>query len=336
MEFPDRHDDLMRAAFARTQQLEPSDLDVAAVLDRAKTPAVRRAHSTSFGGWRTSRVLATGAACLAFGGTAMAATGVWNPLIGTEAADSPPPSISNTPVSAAVTDSLAVLRREPTDQDHGAAVEATLRTLGKTFGFAHSPDPTRMGELLRYFRYGVKGVRPDSVRYLGPAAPGKATILFSAEDAGFGLFSLEALEGKDPGDEVLFLDGQGLCVYTPRAAGTQAENPGAGIPTCFVLSDILDGTAVWWDEIGIEPSGEAAGVVPDGVASVTAKFPNGSEVEAPVANNYFQLSWGVAQSTPVPGEERERAINEEWDVPAEFVWHDADGSFVPERAAQKG
>jgi hypothetical protein len=283
--------------------------------------------------WRASRVLVAGLACLAFGGTAMAATGVWNPQIGTEAIDSPPPTTSVTPVSTAVTDSLAVLRRDPTDQDHAPEVEATLRTLGKSFGFAPTSDP-ELDEFLSYFDYGVKGVRPDSVRYLAPAGSGKATILFSAEDGGFGLF--RGVGALDPVDEPLFLDGQGVCVYTPSGAGTQPDNPVAGSPICFVLDQILDGRAMWWPE-GLEPSGEAEGVVPDGVASVTAKFPNGTEVDAPVADNYFQLTWGAAESAPVPGSEKERPINVNWEDPTEIVWYGAGGAVVhPQQPADEG
>lgn len=324
MTLTDRRDDWMRAVFAPARSLEPSDAEVAAVLGRLRAPAGR---GTTRAGWRPPRVLAVGATCLAFAGTAVAASGVWDPPIGTEATDSPPPSISNVPVSAAVTDSLAVLRREPTDQDRGPEVEATLRTLGSSSGFAYSSDPTAMSELLRIFRYGVEGVRLDSVRYLAPAADAKATILFSAEDAGFGLFA--TLGAVDPGGEPLFLDGQGVCVYTPSAAGaTQTESPTAGAPICFVLDDILAGKAVWGTFYGIEPSGEASGIVPDGVASVTATFPNGAEVDAPVDDNYFQLTWGAVESAPVPGSERERAINEDWEVPERFVWHDDSGAVI--------
>jgi hypothetical protein len=254
----------------------------------------------------------------------MAATGVWDPQIGTEATDSPPPSISNTPVSPTVAGSLAVLRREPTDQDHGPEVEATLRALGRSFGFAHSSDP-ELAELLSLFKYGVKGVRPESVRYLAPTPDGKATILFSAEDAGYGLSGV--LEALQAGGQPLYLDGQGVCMFEP--AGSEAPGiSGAGVPMCFVLDTILEGRATWMTPGGIEPTGGAHGIVPDGVASVTARFPNGTEVDAPVANNYFQLTWGAAQSAPVPGDDRERAINEDWEEPKEFIWHDAEGAIV--------
>jgi hypothetical protein len=256
------------------------------------------------------------------------ATGVWDPGIGIRATDSSPPSTSATPVSTAAIESLAVLRRDPTEQDRGPDVEATLSLLGSSFGFprSSSSDSTSAGGLLPYFRYGVKGVRVDSVRYLAPGGGGTATILFSVEDAGFGLFN--ALGSTGSGDEPAYLDGQGICVYAPSESGMLSPSSIVGTPICFVLADILDGRAVWWSEGGAGPSGEAAGIVPDGVASVSARFPNGTEVGTPVANNYFRLSWGPAESGPVTGSETQEAPDASWDEPTEFLWHDAGGAIV--------
>jgi hypothetical protein len=36
--------------------------------------------------------------------------------------------------------------------------------------------------------------------------------------------------------------------------------------------------------------GEAWGLVPDGVASISARFASGAEREVPVSDNYFQFS----------------------------------------------
>jgi hypothetical protein len=51
----------------------------------SKIATIRRAASG-----RAGRVAAIGATCLAFGGTAMAATGMWNPEIGTRGPEGPP------------------------------------------------------------------------------------------------------------------------------------------------------------------------------------------------------------------------------------------------------
>jgi hypothetical protein len=105
---------------------------------------------------RPSRIVALGLACLAFGGTAMAASGVWNPIVGS---NSDPATFSDTPVPTELTAALGVLRRDQTAQDRSAEVEATLDG-------AEVPN----------------GVRLDSVRYLAPAANGEATILLSGVD----------------------------------------------------------------------------------------------------------------------------------------------------------
>lgn len=291
MTFTDRNDDLMREAFAPLRGLEPSDAEVASVLGRTE-PAPRPSAARRVG-WGARRVVALGAASLALAGTAMAAAGVWNPSIGTEAPNSPPPSISHSPVSAPVAASLGVLRRGPTDQDHGTEVEATLRTLGKTLG-----------------EYGVEGVRPDSVRYVGPAADGKATILFSAEDAGFGLF---LAGGPKAGSKARFLDGQGLCVYN-----------GQGTPVCWVLKHVLTGEAFSWTG----SSGAGSGLVPDGVTSVTASLQSGATVEAPVTDNYFRFSLDGGSAL---------ADAQGWEERPQIVWHDADGAVVkPKPRHHKG
>lgn len=114
-----------------------------------------KASGRRFGG---SRVLAVGAACLAFAGTAVAASEIWNPGIGSETL-SGPASVSSSPVPAEITNALGVLRREPAAADRGPAVEATLRKVA-------SGD----------------GVRPESARYLGSESNGQAIVLFSAEN----------------------------------------------------------------------------------------------------------------------------------------------------------
>jgi hypothetical protein len=102
---------------------------------------------------RPSRIVAVGLSCLAFGGTAMAATGAWNPIVGD---NDNPATLSSTAVPAELTAALGVLRRDQNDQDRSAEVEATLNG----------------GEM-------PEGVRLDSVRYLAPAENGEATILLS-------------------------------------------------------------------------------------------------------------------------------------------------------------
>src|SRR5664279_2982671 len=108
-------------------------------------------------GSRGSRIAAIGVTCLAFGGSAMAATGVWNPSIGSQTPYAPAPTISGAPVSTAITNAIGTLRREPTAQDHGPEVEKVLSTLSNTF---------------------IEGIKPDSARFLQPAGHGEALVMF--------------------------------------------------------------------------------------------------------------------------------------------------------------
>lgn len=275
---------------------------------------------------RASRVLAAGVASLALGGTAMAATGVWDPAIGSDATDSSPPTISAAPVSSAMTDALGVLRRAPGVEDRGPEVEATLATLGRSFD---------QGSLGRSY---VKGVRPESVRYLGPGIEGGATILFSSE-AAWQTF-MDSTERPESAPHTDLGDGDRVCVFRPQGSGPASPGVVQGVPMCFDLDAVLAGNAVWLDEsfddpYGEEfddPNGEAWGLVPDGVAAVTAKFPNGAEREIAVADNYFQFSWSnVEEALSSEGLEPGSAI-----VPAEIIWHDASGAVVPQQPSEEG
>jgi len=107
---------------------------------------------------RIPRLVAVTVACVALGGTALAATGVWNPIVGDP---ENPATLSGTPVPAALVAELGVLRREQTPQDRSPEVEATLEG-------ADVPQ----------------GVRLESVRYLGPGADGEATVMLSGVEAG--------------------------------------------------------------------------------------------------------------------------------------------------------
>jgi hypothetical protein len=227
-------------------------------------------------GARPSRIVAIGAACLAFGGSAMAASGVWDPGIGTSAF-SGPPSTATTPVPAATTEVLAVLRREPTARDRSSEVEATLRGVS-----------------------GADGVRPDSVRYLGPGAGGDATVLLSAEKTGR-----------------LFTEEEPICVYRPMV-DWGAEEPAHD---CFDLAQLLAGQArITAIEMAAQ-SGLVFGLVPDGVATVTAEFGSAPDVTVPVANNYWEM--------PVNGPELSNAHGAA--SVQKTVWRDADGQVVPQQ-----
>jgi hypothetical protein len=231
-------------------------------------------------GSRPSRIVAIGAACLAFGGSAMAATGVWDPGIGSSSYDGPA-TIADTPVPDALSEHLGVLRRDPTAQDRSAAVEATLRG-------ASDAD----------------GVRPDSARFLAAGSGGEATVLLSAETTA----PYEA-EGEEP-----------VCVARPTG---YAQEPVDTL--CVGLGQLMAGRGYGEERNEITGSSAAYGLVPDGVASVTAEFGGAPDVTVPVANNYFELPLSGPELTNGGGAYEAGAEH--------IVMHDASGAVVPPQSA---
>jgi hypothetical protein len=246
-------DELLASIVAEGREASPAG---PVVRDRQRIATSWRASRR-----RTSRVLAAGVACLALGGTAMAAVGVWDPGIGSDAAYSPPPSISTSPIPAAVTAEIGVLRREPDAADRGPAVEATLRELGS-------------GTLVN--------IQPDSVRFLEESAPGEATILFS----GAGRFGNE---GDNPGS---------VCVGLP---GNSGESGGlcSGLGE-IMAGEAFWAVQKSYLRHGKETAGpgHAEGLVPDGVASVTVTVGNGAERSVAVHDNYFRIAWDRSEAAP--------------------------------------
>jgi hypothetical protein len=219
---------------------------------------------------RTPRLVGVAAACLAIGGTAMAATGVWSPPVGN---NSHPKTVSESPVPAALVEDLGVLRREQTPQDRSAEVEATLRGGGLP-----------------------EGVRLESVRFLAPGGNGEATVLLSGVAA-------KPFETEE----------EPVCVARPFPDGEPAYS------FCFGLSQLRSGTARA-TYIGPDQDAVAFGIVPDGVATITAEFGSAPQVTVPVENNYWEM--------PVSGPELSNA-NGESGV-QRTVWRDAAGNVVPQ------
>src|ERR1700754_4185703 len=98
------------------------------VLPQAERAIAEMAHAhaaRSTSGSRASlrrwvpRVATTGLAVLAMGGTALAATGVGNPIVGNP---ENPVTTSDTPSPTVLTEQLAILRRPQSDADHSPAV----------------------------------------------------------------------------------------------------------------------------------------------------------------------------------------------------------------------
>lgn len=252
-------------------------------------------------GWRLSRLVAVGAACLAFAGTAAAATGVWSPVVGSE---SDPATLSDTPVPAALAEHLGVLRREQTPRDRSAEVEATLDG----------------GDV-------PSGVRLDSVRYLAPGPNGEATILLSGEHVKFFfangflhseqgnlLFGKVTPPSAGAGTAAAEADREPVCVARPFPGDQRT------VALCFDLSMLLSGEAHATQIDTTSDTGTALGVVPDGVATVTAEFGSAPPVTVPVADNYWELPLSGAELSTANGEAAVQGT----------VWRDADGEVVPQ------
>lgn len=234
-------------------------------LERAFAVAVARKTATApmsvrdrMGRRGGTRVGAIAIAAVLASGTAMAATGVWDPGIGDQAI-SGAPSISHSPVPTAATEALGVLRRPPSARDHGKQVRTTLHEISKGV---------------------VEGVRPDSVRYLASGAHGvtalggEATILLSAH------FHSPSSGGH------FTRHGDFICVFRPLLPG----RPGVDASSCFALADVLAGKALATDVYLASPGFVITyGLVPDGVTSVTAQYRKGPNRQVAVANNYFEI-----------------------------------------------
>ena len=114
-----------------------------------------------------------------------------------------------------------------------------------------------------------------------------------------------------------------ICVdrpYAPYRDNGVTDND----PSCFGLSEVLSGHGLEMMSSAGTSSWLAAGVVPDGVASVTAQFGSAPDVTVSVANNYWELT--------LSGAELSNANSDSGVV--HTVWHDADGQVVPQQPAE--
>ncbi len=201
-----------------------------------------------------TRTFGVAFASLAVTGTAVAAVVGWNPLIGDHTGGAPTRSSSAVPVADRAV--LGVLRHAPTAQDRGAAVQQTLHGI---------------------YKHDIRGLRIGSIRYLAPAPGGSAAVLFSVRrsDAVGPDGRVDVWTVKDP-----------ICFARPAVAGGDAPD------ACFPLSRIASGRAM--AVLGGPHSSLTYGLVPDGVARVSATLPNGSTTSVPVQNNYYEIASGSA------------------------------------------
>jgi hypothetical protein len=219
------------------------------------------------------------------GGTGLAATGVWNPIVGNPES---PATTSDTPSPTTLTEQLGILRRPETDADHSPAVEASLR------GY-DLPD----------------GLRTSSVRYVGPGDGGEATIAFTGEES-------HGFAAEQP-----------VCLIRPWKSFSAAggySNPGGTISLCFSSSQLESGRAYGTvlenhgreDEVGL-----SAGLVPDGVATVTAHFADAPDVTVPVKENFWELEQRGAETQGNDAHPEGFAYA--------TTWQDAEGNVIPQK-----
>jgi hypothetical protein len=259
----------------------------AAQIDGAAAPA-HEVSGKRRRGWRgrlgAPRVAALGFVFVLGGGTALAATGVWDPPIGA-LTGVPAPRTSESRVPLRITDVLGILRREQTPKDRSPEVEATL---ARAF-FAN-------------------GIRPSSVRFLAPSeAAGEATVLFSAERSPSGPY--------DPPEKV--------CFYRPAFATQTRELPFCTdlreVLSGQAFANLGNYLPVPRKELEAHPEAVieciaprphafcpqrksiAAGLVPDGVAMVTLRFSGAPARTIPVHHNYFEAVLRGAEITHLPG-----------------------------------
>jgi hypothetical protein len=209
-------------------------------------------------GRRPALLLALG--LLVVTGSALAATQPWSPLLGDSqrghptTTDAPPPSEQ--------LNSLGVLRRPPSAEDQGSAIQADLRLIGEQ----------------------EHGVRTDYIRYLAPAPNNAAVALVPSQrfsdDAAGGQYSVQ-----DP-----------VCVFYPLE-DSQGATTGGAFP-CWTIAQIAAGQAI--EESSPQPGRlHLFGLTPDGVAKVSAQFDDGSTAEGGVDNNFFDLPLNRQDSVPV-------------------------------------
>jgi hypothetical protein len=73
--------------------------------------------------------------------------------------------------------------------------------------------------------------------------------------------------------------------------------------------------------------GEFEGLVPDGVASITATMANGAERQIPVHDNFFKFEWAPPEADPTGTLSSAQS---------QVTWHDAAGAVIAKRPAREG
>jgi hypothetical protein len=242
--------------------------------------ALARAVATRSGRrrwWHPSRragLLALGAIIVS--GTAVAATGGWHPILGSD--HGTPPLAANAGVPADQLAALAILRRPQTDTDRGPLVQSALRVLS---------------------RHMINGIHTDAIRVIFHG-PRELTVLVPAERIGHRVKGVAA--SKTIQRDVLCLmsasspDARTWTVTQrgkPKTIRVPAGYTGWGM-TCGGL-DMLRTTGI---QTGTSPGPglpklpavRRVTLVPDGVARVTVRLRHRRSVTVPVRDNVYHYT----------------------------------------------
>jgi len=186
-------------------------------------------------------------------GTALAATQPWRPVLGGDRQGHP--TVASEPLPGELVARYGVLRRSREASDGDASVLAALRTIGEQ----------------------NHGVHVDAVRRLGTSPSGAAVVLVPTDR-----FSDDAAGPPDASVA------NALCVFYPLPS--RAGRPeGADYP-CWTPEQLAAGRAV--GRVAASPgAARLFGLVPDGVTTVQIELDGGTEVDAVVRENFFDVAF---------------------------------------------
>lgn len=217
--------------------------------ERLRSAAWKRLHDRPTSRERRRRLAAiAGLVGIAVAAPAVAASGVWRPLLGDETHQAPSASADDVPTEQQQL--LGVLQRSQSEEDRGS----------------------RTGYALQSLTAGVAGVRTGGVRLLRQNVGGHAIVLVPVAQYGLERTGDPApLRGAS-------MRKDGLCLV---ATDTDRGEPAGASFGCYVTDQVRAGEAV--AAIGQH----VYGLVPDDVDSVSVLFDEGHAVNVAVQNNLF-------------------------------------------------
>ncbi len=244
---------LVEAAERRIQGARELRLDghPAPVVDGRRRPRRRARLRRILPNGIARRPAIVALAAVAAGGTAVAATRPWAPLLGNDVGGHPIPSASSPPSDQL--ERLAVLRAPQTAADRGSGVQADLRTIGSQ----------------------NHGVRTAYVRLLGATSTGAAVALIPTER-----FS------DDAAGPPLTRTEDALCVLYPSSRS--ATRIGGAAYPCWTTAMLLGGRAV--GRVADGAVEHVFGLVPDGVARVELTLGDGTIITTAPRTNFFDAA----------------------------------------------